>query len=822
MNDTLQLVISWLFGLPGTSDMQFQRVSFASWAQEAQGLFWLMAGVCLLVVIAVLVYVFFQTKGALPVRLFLACGRAFLLGLLFVLLAAPEMQFQVVSKHPSTLFLVFDGTDSMAIEDELPAARRSALAAATGVTGDKPRSRAAYIQALVEKKKNNLIEQLQAKEDLRIEAFVYDGQSTSQLRKLNAAPLDDAGKPASDKLQPAHIASQLSTSGQVTALGAALGDVGQKYSAGNLAGVVLFSDFAHNSGPAPLGSGEGDLRAPAMLIGAPVYTVGIGALEVIDLAVDVQTDPKMKRAEKTSVTVKLRQTGLRGQSAMVRCWAKSLSGGGRIEVGQKNVMLTGATNTVEFPFTPEEAGRFEFYAESAPMDGETVVQNNRASREVNIIDDYLRLMYVAHEPTWEWRFVKEVFHRDKLVGMQGFRTYLASSDPRVRESNVLFLPTLTPPRSQFFANDVIFLGDMQGKVLSPRFCERVKEFVGKFGGGLVVICGPRFGPQQLAGTPLESMLPVIPNPTARLNDTRSFRLKITGQAYAYPFMKMGENEAENSKAWNNLGELYWYQPVKALHPDQCTVLAQHPTDTCDDGKTPQPLIAVRKYGAGEVVYLGFNETWRLRRRYGDKYYRQFWSQLIYRLGMSHALGAEKRFEVRAERQQYRVEETATISIRAYDENFETLTSDKLAGNVLQGELVIPGEPPQTRAIEIPMLRQGEFEARVPVYTPGEYTMKVKDPVTGKTSEVRFEVSGLSAERRSGVRNLQMEKQLATATGGRAYDITEAHKLVDDIRIEPLVATSIRRRPLWNTPACFIVLIGLMLGEWLLRKMVRLR
>ena len=106
-------------------------------------------------------------------------------------------------------------------------------------------------------------------------------------------------------------------------------------------------------------------------------------------------------------------------------------------------------------------------------------------------------MYVAYEPTWEWRFIKEVFHRDKLVGMQGFRTFLGSSDPQVRESNVLFLPTLTPKRSEFFANDVIFLDDMPRAALSDRFCEMVKEFVGKFGGGLVVIAGPRFGPREL-------------------------------------------------------------------------------------------------------------------------------------------------------------------------------------------------------------------------------------------------------------------------------------------------------------------------------------
>ena len=44
-------------------------------------------------------------------------------------------------------------------------------------------------------------------------------------------------------------------------------------------------------------------------------------------------------------------------------------------------------------------------------------------------------MFVEYEPTWEWRFIKEVFHRDPLVGMKGFRTFLYSSDPQVREKN---------------------------------------------------------------------------------------------------------------------------------------------------------------------------------------------------------------------------------------------------------------------------------------------------------------------------------------------------------------------------------------------------
>ena len=92
-------------------------------------------------------------------------------------------------------------------------------------------------------------------------------------------------------------------------------------------------------------------------------------------------------------------------------------------VGQQTVVLQGDDiPPLKFPFTPSESGRFQFSAQATPLPGEVLDQNNHAAREATVIDDYLRLTYVAFEPTWEWRFIKEVFHRDKLVGLSGFRT----------------------------------------------------------------------------------------------------------------------------------------------------------------------------------------------------------------------------------------------------------------------------------------------------------------------------------------------------------------------------------------------------------------
>lgn len=813
-------IFGWLLGLKNVTSIDELSPSFAApWAEG--NLAWLVFGAVAIIAGSIAFYIRGQSRGSTGMRAALGLARGLVLALLFVTLADPVVRIALTTVQPPSVYLVFDGTDSMAIQDEYTDAQRRTLdeavgrSAAPGENADLP-SRTDYVRSLIAKPEGNLVDRLAREKKYRLEAFVFDGHTTSRLRKLEAGA-------SRESLDPRKLSEQLSTDGQVTALGDALDDVGRQFGTGGVQAVVMFSDFAHNSGVAPLGNQRGREQSPASKLGVPVYTVGIGAVEAIDLGVDLQTDPKMKKAEKTNLLVKLQQSGLTGQSVNVRVTARPVAGGQEILVGERSVTLASAFDSVEFPFTPTESGRFEFHAEVQPLAGEAVEQNNRATRETNIIDDYLRLMYVANEPDWEWRFVKEVFHRDKLVGLQGFRTYLAASDPRVRESNVLFLPSMTPKRGEFFANDVIFLGDMPRNMVSTRFAEMVKEFVGQFGGGLVIIAGPQYGPKELQGTPLEELLPVLPDPDAKIRDEREFTLRLTPHAPRYPFMTLGNNEVETNKAWENLGPLPWYQPVAQVH-SQATVLAEHPLDTCRDGKTRQPLIAIRQYGNGEVVYIACNELYRLRRKYGERYYRAFWSQLIYRLGMSHALGSEKRFVVRTDRQQYRAEERATLTIEAYDENFEPLTEEKLAGKKLAAELTAPGKGdagPRTTEVPLSLLRPGVFEARIPVYAAGQYGLRVTDPVTNKLSEVHFDVTDVSAERRSAVRNVRLQESLAATTNGRSYELANAANLVNDLQLEPIVETYTRSHALWSTPLWFIAVVVLLLGEWLVRKLINL-
>ena len=827
---TFDQILAWLvrqvggwLGYENVTEIESVEVDFAaSWAQ-GNGSYWLMLGCIALCIFSWLFYMGYQDRGRRRVRALLATGRAAILCLLFLILADPILEIKLTS-HPRPLFwILFDGSDSMAIRDKLSSADRERLAQAVDLDetkiapsdGDEEKTptRADYVRALVSKDEDNLLTKLTEK--FRLQAYVFDDASgTARPLKLSK---DDG-----EELDPEHVAEQLTTTGEISAIGGAFEDLALRHSTRNLAGMLVVSDFQENGPVAP------DAAVKKLGAKTKVFTLGVGPRTAKDLEVKLEAPLRMKKNEESTLTVRLDQTDLDDEQVNVRVIAKRIDDVSRADaeeilVGEKQVALDARIVTADFPFEPEDSGNYLFVAQVEPLEGEVVEANNVSERSVTVLDDFMRLMFVEQEPTWEWRFVKEVFHRDKLVGLRGFRTFLRSADPKVKDSNELYLPSLTPPRRDFFKYDVIFIGDIEGSKLSTRFCEMTHEFVSKFGGGLVVISGPQFGPSELVGTPLADMLPVIIDPDARLRDNREFRMKSTPMASNYPFMQLGADKEEDAKAWYNMGELPWYQPVKAIEPTSSIVLAEHPTDTCADGKTPQPLIAIRKLGRGEVIWLAMDEMWRLRRKYGEMYYRQFWGQMIHRLGLSHALGSQKRFVVSSDQQKYSADEKVVITVEAYNEDFKPLTADDFPDQTLKARLVRPtsdgGE--ETEEISISQRSAGIYEVRIPVFEGGEYRMSVTDPITNEDSEVRFEVKSVSAERMKAVRDFNVQESIAQATHAKSYELDSVSNLLEDFETEPLTETSLDIFPLWNTWLCFGLLVALLLGEWFVRKMVNL-
>jgi hypothetical protein len=806
-----------LLGIEKLESVTDWHVQFAApWAHQRPAL---VLFCCLaMAVLSILFYVRYQGVKQKKASVTMAILRAVLLSMLVWILAEPEVSMSVKQTPRPLLLMLFDGTDSMNMKDGLSEQVQTDLKDALGDAAPEfddasdPPSRKNLVQAAIRSPQLGWLEKLSKK--FRLRGYVLD--KADQIREITMPQLD------ADKFNTDAVADELNNAeANVTALGTALDNLRRRSRSHLLAGVVVVSDFDQNRGQ--------PILQAAQRLKVPVYTVGVGPSKATNLSVALQAPMVLKKGEKTSVTATLRQSGLEGQDVEVELLGRRLgtlegvSEGEQFERVAQSVIVRLDKESVdaEITYQPQGTGRFTLQARVKPLNGEVLQEDNSDQRDVMIRDESLKLLFVEHEPTWEWRFMKEVFHRHPMIGREGFRTYLDSADFSVRRGNDLFIETLVRSREEFFSYDIIFISDVPGRTLSTRFQEMLQEYVLRFGGGVVVLAGPRNGPSALLDTKIADMLPVVPGPGIRLRHGQ-FNLTLTPQAKEYDFMRLGENDYENAQAWSSFRNLQWYQPGLRPHP-LATVLAEHPRDRCIDARTPQPLIAVRRYGKGEVVYFAFNETWRLRKLFGEKYYSQFWGQIIYRMGLSRALGSQKRFRVETDRQVYQAGQKVRVTVEGYNRNYEPLDlpSGSLSGRVI-AQASGQSKASQT-LISIPLSRDKViYETSVPVFTSGLHRLMVKDPITLDEIETTFKVSPTTAEGRSAVRDVAMQQALAENTGGKSYELHQVASLADDVRDRSVEEYSNRRLPLWNTWLVLLLGLTLMLGEWLTRKLMNLQ
>ena len=83
------------------------------------------------------------------------------------------------------------------------------------------------------------------------------------------------------------------------------------------------------------------------------------------------------------------------------------------------------------------------------------------------------------------------------------------------------------------------------------------------------------------------------------------------------------------------------------------------------------------------------------------------------------------------------------------------------------------------------------------------------------------MTSLSVEQRSASRNVALQEAIAAATGGKTYDLATAAKLAEDVDPVARPEHAMKVFPLGMTWACLLLGLGLLVGEWIVRKRVSL-
>jgi hypothetical protein len=512
------------------------------------------------------------------------------------------------------------------------------------------------------------------------------------------------------------------------------------------AAVVVLTDGWDRDGRARL------LRAgqECARLGVPLHLIGVGSTEAGTLHLADVVAPDILFAQDTvAIPVRWRCLGIK--KGTVRIWATL---GGK-EVASKEVPIKEGDDLRELlTFTPEKGATKD---ERLPLVVRIQAKDNpvfkdEIVRQVRLLDQKVRVLYVENIARWEFQFIQRALLRDRRVEA---RFLLREGDAQTMKSGPPFLESFPSTRKELFDGyDLLILGDVPFNFLGAEKAQWIKDFVNE-GRGLVHIAGRVHAPASFHGTPLEELLPVEFQPqrftTSTDVRTQGFQAQLTRYGQRDPMLMLADTVEENEKLWSELPSLYWFYPVTKLRSGAIPLLA-HPTQKMGD--EPLPLLVHQHYGKGQVLFAGIEETWRWRFNAQDQYFARYWGQIVYRLGM-RGLEGTRRTQVALDRSEALLGQTGQVYIRLLDADFKPVKQKSF--EVSLERLDAPaGEKRTHKVVMLPVPgSDGDYQGSISHDKVGRYQLRVPGPDPA-TLEFRVEVPpqhelaqrGLAARRTS--------------------------------------------------------------------------
>ncbi len=735
----------------------------------------------------------------------------------FILLVKPVLNLTVNEPVRQGLLVAIDASQSMAVKDRRDrpedlvraAIAEGSVAPDRGVKQSPPAdaakalgniSRWELLQKLAVNKKLNLWPSLSESADLLFYKF---GRQASS-----------AGSPSErfTLLDAEQMFGSITPDQSSTGIGDALRQILQEGRSVPVGGIFLITDGQNNVGPSPLEAAQA-----AREQGIPLFIYGIGVTSPPDVILEEITAQKLSFVnERVEVRAKIRSQGLKDKtvSAVLR-----VNG---VDEDEKAVEITeDGEQTIDLHFTPTEAGDFRIEVALTPLPEEAAKDNNTAAARVRVTDAKFHVLLIEQEPRWDFRYLLAYLQRDRRLEV---RAVVIDGEPGLdKGDDAVFLPSLPDDREEFFKSEVLILGDVNPQDLGEERMEIIREWV-EAGGGIIFLAGPKFNPTAYAGTPLESLLPVVPDPSATPETTSArtvepFKLELTALGETSPYLQMATDPDENRAIWDSFPGVRWTARVTRLKPG-AEVLLVDPRSEMSNRYGSLPVFAMQGYGAGTAVYLGTDETYRWRSGVGEKYYSILWGQIMQSLALELLEGGSARTQLKSDRREYVVGDKVSITGRAYDEGFVPLIAPALEGTLQiartgpDGQITERDEPLNLSASAEGGFR-GEFEAKV----PGDYTFTTtRDPET----VLHFEVIEPRLEQIQTALNERLLRAIAETAGGRFLREEDLHELPKLIREKSATVSSFKKKEIYHSNWWLVILLALVSAEWFIRRITQLK
>jgi hypothetical protein len=640
-----------------------------------------------------------------------------------------------------------------------------------------------------------------------------------------------------DQLSAASAPEELHPTEDATRLLEALDQLPSHFTDGPPAGVVVFSD-----GRTTETAGFDEVAAGYRRLGVPVHVYPVGDRVAGDVAVqDVIAPRDAPPGTRLPVRVVVRSRGYEGRRAEVQ--VRSLADPRRPPLASLPITLTDGTQDCELLLEAGAAG--QLVAEVPPLPNEAILDNNRVPFQVGERRQKVRVIYMEGTGGGEYHWLRDALVEDpnfECVAMEVNNQYVARQTLyRVNDPSRGYPMT----REELFGYDVVICSDISRGAFTDQQLAWTAELVEKRGGGFAMVGGhTSFGAGFWDKTVWDALIPAdmggdvnAPGQGGPYWDG-GFLVKVPREAERHPIWRIVDDPVANRQVLDRMPSFSGTNLIHRLKP-AATPLGY--TDRALPGVGIMPVFACQPVGKGRSFAMATDTTvaWGtyFERDWGEagdnRYFRKFWRNVVSWLAENSA-GANRRLRAESDKIIYRPGQPIKVSAHAFDEKLEETNRYRLvarlhpsaAGNVpppviqemalapRPGERAYEGELATPPLAQIPVPPDKALASLrllaldVVAYDGNRVAAQATLDVQVLDDPLEFQDPQPDPERLEGIARVSEGKVL--------HGPDDLAGLLHRYRTTPGEVV-VQKVPLWDRTVLWLLLVGLLAAEWVLRR-----
>jgi len=536
-----------------------------------------------------------------------------------------------------------------------------------------------------------------------------------------------------------------------------------------LAGILLVSD-GRNLGDTPL---EAVTRAAALRSVAIYSAAAGGAEEPPDLAVrGLYSPPFAVAGTPIGVRVDLKTVLPKPEKIILE-----LLGGGQKALTNETLEIAGNPALQRRLFlTPEGEGLQRLTARIGSGEGEVVPnENNRLDLTLRIRPEPVRVLFLDWKPRWQSRFVLNILSRLDYLDANSI---IVLAQPGGQLKRGVGKGCWPENSSALALYDLVVLGDLPPGILTPDEWQRLADYV-KNGGTLALLGTGRRDPLPPA---VQDLLPTQPRSAETLAPADTATLQLTQAGRHHPVTRSLQRVVQSTKS-----------VVADRRLNETIGLLQ-----TSDGRL---LISTRFSDKGKTILVDTDRLWRRLNATALEAHASLVAGLVDWAVEARRLAAN---QPQPDLYRYTTRESVQVWTEAGGSNRVVELRD---GERLLEAAAMPAYTGATWAAAV-------FET-VPA---GDWTVTLKG---GAAAPEPIRIVERSRELHDLSRDEAFLRALAADTGGACAGFTDTARLLNDIQPRSHVERHERVWRLWDSGWILALMIVMLTGEWVWRKLAGL-